>query len=172
VKSLLVLALALGAVEQVSLVPQPRVIQTLTSNSTTAGTPASVNPTTLWSYSLPANALDYDGKAIRVTAWGTVSATVGVKGAQIQFNNDVVSVRGTGQTSVTWWLQAVVTRTGAATLQGFGTDFTGNSVSGAGPTISSPGISTATAITISVVGTGLGVANDVVFLGSTVEIMP
>lgn len=165
----LLLALALG---QVATLPAPRVIQTIAANTTQAGTPASVNPTTLWSYSLPANSLDYDGKAVRVTAWGTMSASVGVKSAALMFNADTIAQRGTGQTSVSWWLQAIVTRTGASALQNVGFDMTGTSVASTGATISFPAINTASAITISIVGTGLGVANDVVYLGSTVEIMP
>lgn len=136
-----------------------------------AATGANTTDTTLFSYTLPANALDATGRTIRFTAYGTTGATANNKTIRIKWN-------GTGGTSApaittagngtAWMLQGVITRTGSSTQDTFGTA----QVSGVVGAVS---FATAAAtdsgtITIHVTGqNGTAAASDIVYEGSIIE---
>lgn len=88
-------------------------------NTTTVST-AGIGQTDLMTYTLPANSLNVDGKALRITAWGTAEPNPSLK-IKCQFGgteivNTVRQGAGLpfGGMSSSWWMEAVVVRTGGS----------------------------------------------------------
>lgn len=141
----------------------------LTVNTTQAGTTAVTTEEDLWTYSLPANTLSANGKAVRITAFGTTAANANNKTIKLYFGSTVVATSGTsGYNGIAWTLTVPVIRTGAATQLGMG----GVAVVGGslGNSWSAPAETLSGAITIKVTGqNGTASANDIVFRGAIVE---
>jgi hypothetical protein len=146
----------------------------LSVNTTQAGTGADTNETDLWTYSLPANTLNVDGKAVRVVVGGSMAANANTKTARFYFggSSQVINDQTTAPNGGEWRGEFVIIRTGAA-AQVWGVVKT----MGATPQ-SSLGFSqrstgdTTTALTIKVTGqNGTAAANDIVFRGAVVEVL-
>lgn len=87
----------------------------LSSSIATTCTIADTNTTDLWTFNLPANTLNEDGKTVRITAWGTTAANVNNKTEQATFGGTVIATRGPNADSgFSWVLRADVMRTGAS----------------------------------------------------------
>jgi hypothetical protein len=143
----------------------------LSVNTTEASTGADTNETDLWTYSLPANTLNANGKSVRITAWGTTAANTNNKTFQLYFGATGLRSMSTTGSANGWHYTATVTRTGASAQLSVGVGLVG----GGGiqnPLISTPAADTTGAITIKVTGTnGVASANDIVFRGAIVEVL-
>ena len=137
---------------------------------TSLGTGNNTNETTLWTYSLAANTLDTNTKAVRITAWGTTAANANNKTVKLYFGSTVVANRGTHTfgTGGSWHYTAIVSRTGAATQVAVGSSVYNGATVGVDTT--TPTESLAGAVTIKVTGqNGTSSANDSVLVGALVE---
>ena len=72
----------------------------------------------LMTYTMPADLLDVDGKAIRITAWGTGNALDNVT-IKLHFGADTATLMA-ANTVTTWGVTAIIIRTGATTQVGTG----------------------------------------------------
>jgi hypothetical protein len=142
----------------------------LSVNTTQAATAANTTETDLWTYTLPANALDQDGKAIRVTTWGTTAATANTKRMRLYVGSTLVADNGaTAANNLSWRHTVLIIRTGAAAQVNLGEYQIQNTVSATAGHVASTADTTA-AITIKLSGTnGTAAANDIVFRGALVE---
>jgi hypothetical protein len=147
-----------------------RVGGVLSVNTTEASTGADTNETDLWTYSLPANTLNVNGKGVRVTAWGVNAANVNNKTWKVYFGSTAVYALGpSALNGSSFRVVMEVARTGAAAqiAAAFG---------GAGGTLTTataaPAGDTTGAITIKVTGqNGTASASDIVFKGAIVEVL-
>jgi hypothetical protein len=145
----------------------------LSVNTTQAGTAADTNETDLWTYSLPANTLNANGKAVRITVSGTFANTATVKTAKLYFGTSSVTVNDATASpqNIQWYCTLIVFRTGAATqirTKWAVVGATNQFVSVATPT----GQDTTAAITIKVTGqNGTANADDIVFTSAVVEVL-
>lgn len=70
----------------------------------------------LQSYTLPANVLSVDGRALRITAWGTTANTAAAKTVTLNVGSQVVMTQAlTTNLAATWRISALVIRTGSNT---------------------------------------------------------
>ncbi|MBI2069827.1 MAG: hypothetical protein HYT79_04420 [Elusimicrobia bacterium] len=88
---------------------------------TSQGTPASTVETDLQTYSLPANSLNMDGRAVRIKAWGDYTSTDGSHTREIRlyFGSSVIrqiSVPNSSAVGI-WVVEAVVVRTASSAQQ-------------------------------------------------------
>ena len=143
----------------------------LTVNTTQTGTPATLVETDLWTYSLPANTLNADGRAVRIMAWGALGADANAKTVRLYFGATTLNVytAGTGNALV-WRFDATVIRTGASAQIGVATMIVGSAwLSTINP---APAADTTGAIVIRVTGlNGVAVLNDIVARGAIVELL-
>lgn len=142
----------------------------LHANTTQAGTIADTNETDLWSYSMPANTLNANGKAVRVTAWGVFGATANNKTLRLYFGGTAIVSQGAGAfNALGWVMTGVIVRTGAAAqITGAIAEVSTQAVMANGNI--APAADTTAAIIIKVTGqNGTAAANDVVFRGAIVE---
>lgn len=155
----------------------PAVINgTLTTNIASGCTVADTTETTLWTYSLPANALNANGRGVRITAWGTVGANADSKATKLYFGSTVIATRTSTDNDARWKMVGDVLRTAATTQLANGQFFIGGVGNGTFTGASfnlvqtTPAETLANAITIKVTGTnGTGVANDICLAGAYVE---
>lgn len=70
----------------------------------------------LISYTLPANALSSDGKAVRVRAWGTAANNANAKTVKLYFGaTAILTTSLTVSVADSWWVEGLVIRTGSST---------------------------------------------------------
>jgi hypothetical protein len=67
----------------------------------------------LMTYTLPANSLSANGKAVRVTAWGTTANNANVKIVAFRFDGNGPVFSMTSSISGTWKLSAIIIKTGS-----------------------------------------------------------
>lgn len=125
--------------------------------------------TDLISYTLPAGTLNQDGRAIRITVWGTSLSNANTKAIRIYFGATQVATI-TGQTTVLFWEgQALVTRVsntsqsakgGVTTTAAFVTSLA-----------SAPAETLSGAIVIRVTGTSNTASGDITGIGMLVELI-
>ena len=82
-------------------------------STTTTGTPASTDETTLASYTLPANTLSVDGDYIEVTASGSFAANGNNKTVRLYFGAEIFDTDPQPENNKQWELKARIFRTGA-----------------------------------------------------------
>lgn len=141
---------------------------TLTTSTTSACTAANTTETALWTYSLPANSLNADGRGVRVTVAGVLGANANTKTVRAYFGGTVIASQSSSSSGSGWQLTYVVLRTGSATQIGAGAGFVGSAQVANAP--STPSADTTSAITIKVTGqNGTANANDICFKGAIVE---
>lgn len=142
---------------------------TLTTAYTAVGTTAVTTEEDLWTYSLPAGALNADGRGVRIIAWGTFAANANNKTVKVYFgatNNSSASY--TTAPNGTLWKFTVDILRGSATTQFGSSLFSAGGLSGTN--IMAPTETLSGAVTIKVTGqNGTAVANDIVFRGGYVE---
>jgi hypothetical protein len=141
---------------------------TLNTGITPACTIADTNETTLFTYTLPASALNINGRGLRITAWGTMAATATTKTIKGYFGATVTANPGAAvYNGVSWRMTYEILRL-TATTQTSGALSTVGAVLLTGNTL--PGETLANAIVIKVTGqNGTANLNDICFSGAVVE---
>lgn len=145
------------------------------TDSTQAGTIANTSETVLRTYTLPANALNANGRVLRFHAWGSFGGNANTKTVRCRLgglSGTVVSVHSSTSNGIKWVIVVTIIRTGSNTQDwysflpasaasqdinaNFGTDTQADS----------------SAIDIVVTGqNGTASANDIVYHGSMVEFL-
>jgi hypothetical protein len=171
VKGLVLVTALLTA--QVGMMPANPAYATrvLTNSTTTASTGANTTETDLWTYSMPANTLVADGKAVRIAVYGSTAANANVKTVRLYFGSTLLrTVFSAASNNETWYATAVVLRSGASAEVAV----TYNIISGTvASTNTAPNEATASPIVIRVTGqNGTATAGDIVFRGAVVELLP
>lgn len=141
---------------------------TFNTGITPACTIADVLETTLFTYTLPATALNTNARGLKITAWGSMAATATTKTIKGYFGATVTANPGAAvYNGVSWHMVYEILRL-TATTQSSGS-FT--SVGAASlVTNTSPGETLANAIVIKVTGqNGTANLNDICFSGAMVE---
>lgn len=142
---------------------------TLTTSTTQLCTTAVTTEEILWTYSLPANTLDANGRGVRVTAWLALAATATVKTSRVWVGATAVSTHSGTVNNGTLLFDAVILRDGASSQAAVGAW----SLSTTGvrtPERATPAGDTTGAIVIKVTGqNGTANANDICFRGAVVE---
>jgi hypothetical protein len=141
---------------------------TFNTGITPACTIADTNETTLFTYTLPASALNSNGRGLRITAWGTMAATATTKTIKGYFGATVTANPGAAvYNGVSWRMTYEILRL-TATTQTSGALSTVGAILLTGNT--SPGETLANAIVIKVTGqNGTANLNDICFSGAVVE---
>ena len=140
------------------------VLHVSTTSQATTGTSEEV----LATYTLPANTLSANGKAIRVTAWGTTAANGNAKTLRIRFGGvggTVVALNATSTSGAYWLLRSVIIRTGAANQSSIGESMSSNTA----VVVASPTQTLSGAVDVVVTGTTTTSAGDATFIGLVVE---
>ncbi len=93
----------------------------LNIDNSTAGTTAVVTEETLLTFTLPANSLTQNGRGVRIRAWGTTAANANLKTVRLKFGaTNVLDTGAVASNAETWYFEADVYRTGAATQDAIG----------------------------------------------------
>jgi len=124
---------------------------------------------TLLSYTLPANTLSYNGKGIKITAWGTTAANANVKTLRLKFGNSVMAFNdaSTSPSALNWELVAEVFRTGVGTQTSSGKGQVGSAVQSV--VQAAPSENEAGGINITFTGEAPGATGDITVKGLMVE---
>lgn len=134
------------------------------------GTTAVVTQETLATVPLAANALDTNGKGVRIKAWGTTAANANTKTIRLKFGTDVLKSNDvtTAPNNQDWEIDAEVYRTGVATQEAVA-----DMLVGAAPQtkdVTQPRQVETAAVDVSLTGqNGVATANDIVCRGLVVE---
>jgi hypothetical protein len=143
----------------------------LTVSVAQSGTPANTNETDLWTYTLPANTLDADGRGVRIDTWGSIANNANLKSVRLKFGGSTIAFRLTvADSNFSWNAYATVLRTSATTQISLGYyDFSGGAhvifQTALAATMSSP-------IIINLTGqNGTSNANDVLLKAAMVELL-
>lgn len=125
----------------------------------------------LITYSLPANALSANGKAVRIRAWGIAANNANAKTFRLYFGTTVLkTILLVANQASTWLVEAIVVRDGAASQDAVATHIEDGPTDSTGVSSTQPAMDTTAAITIK--GTGEATAdNDVVMRGLVVEFL-
>lgn len=147
----------------------------LTFDSTQAATGANTTDTTLYTYTLPANVLDLDGRLLRVVAYGSLGATSNTKTVRLKWNGTsgttVVSFVGTNNASK-WMIIGYVLRTGSNTQDVFGYLPMGGASQDIGPNNATATATDSAAIVLAITAqNGVAAASDIVYEGSFIELL-
>lgn len=144
----------------------------LTVNTTQAGTTSVTTEEDLWSYSLPANTLNANGRGVRITAFGSFAANGNTKTLRLKFGGSNIVSYAIATNNSGWEASGIVIRTGASTQLAGGNKLLTNSATLLSSGIVTPAEDTTAAIVIKVTGTnGTASANDIVFRGAVVELL-
>ncbi len=147
---------------------------TIEINTTQVGTGANTTETDLWSYSLPANTLNADGRTLRVTVSGDNAANANAKTVRFYFGATSVFISNAATTNpASWAATYLITRTGAsAQLLLRAVSIYGAGAVVANPVTSTPAEVSSGAIVMKITGqNGIAAANDIVFKGALVEVV-
>lgn len=141
----------------------------VSTNRTQTGTGSNTTATALWSFALPAGSLMVNGRGLRIKAFGTFAANGNNKTAVLTFGGTTIATTGTvAANNVTWLLEADLQRVSNTTQIAIGSAQYGTTF--VAPLVSNPGETLTGAVTITMTGTnGTASANDIVFLGGTIE---
>jgi hypothetical protein len=136
-----------------------------------SGNGADTTEDTLYTYSLPANALSVNGQTLRVTCFGNSTNNADVKTVKLYFGATSYSVSITTSTANAWRAEMLVTRAGASATQIYA-----SAVQGATPIASAFTADSTDALNAAVVvkctGTaGTGNANDIMGQGFITEVL-
>ena len=142
----------------------------VTINATAAGNAANTNLQTLWTYTLPANTLNANGRAVRVRVWGTFAANGNTKLAHVYFGATQAVTYGGAPNNESFFMDAIVVRTGAATQVTFGWGLRNGLVDNLATTAAET-LTGDVAITFKAQSSVTGAANDIVFKGAVVEVL-
>lgn len=134
------------------------------------GTAANTTETTLASYTLPANALNANGKGVRIKAWGTCGATANNKTMKLYFGAAVITTPVAATNAKNWFLDMLVIKNGDDTQSIIGQGVV--DVTPVTPYFNAGAIDDGAGILIKMTGTnGTAAANDIVCKGMIVEFL-
>lgn len=137
-------------------------------STTSAATPASLVETDLWTYTLPSNTLDVDGKGIRLQAFLTLAANTNSKVVKVYLNGILLHTVTSTISGARVFLDTVLIRTGAAAETGWALATVGAAV--VAPSWILETANTAAPLILKITGTnGVATANDIVFRSALVE---
>lgn len=144
-------------------------------SSTAVGTDADLVEKVLGSIPYPANTLTANGQAIRVTAWGTFAANGNTKTLRMRANglgSSTVSSASGAYNGLSWRIELVFQRTGAATQDNSAMTYVGTTIAAndvvLGHTVALNGDAT-----LVITGeNGFAAANDIVLEGFIAEYVP
>jgi hypothetical protein len=141
--------------------------------TTTAATAADQVLTTLATYTFPASSLTKDGDTIRVTAWGDLGATANTKNLFITLGNDTILSRASAGNNVGFWMQAIAVRISATQYDYMGVSMVNGETTFATKTTQAANETWTDSRAIAFKGqNGTAAANDIVFHGMLVEVIP
>jgi hypothetical protein len=142
----------------------------LSIDNGTAGTTAVITEETLLTYTLPASSLTQDGRGVRIRAWGTTAANANLKTIKLKFGaTNVLDTGAVASNGETWYFEADVYRTGAATQDAIGKPYFYVAAINGGQ-ITNPAETLSAGFAIVVSGqNGTATANDIVAEGLSVE---
>ncbi len=147
----------------------------LTVNTTSAQTAADTTETTLWTYTLPANTLNTNGKILRITVFGNYGSNNNCKTLRLYFGSAQIDGTGDrcGNTSGNGWeVVGHVIRSGSNTQIATSKDFYSSTSVHTSPTTAATETDSGP-ITISFSAqNSTASAGDVVFKGAFVELLP
>jgi hypothetical protein len=139
----------------------------LTSSTPSTCTAADLVDTQLWTYNLPANTLNEDGKAIRVTASFALGANANSKTVNFRVGGTTIGSRVTTQNGGATATVGTIIRTGAATETAYG-----DNSAGTGGTIVLLASDTTFPIVLTAWGqNGVATASDICLKTVTVELL-
>lgn len=145
---------------------------TLTTSTTSTCTAANTTETDLWTYSLPAGALNADGRGLRITAFGTTGATANNKTVNIYWNGVAYTfVSASAANAGSWKITTEILRDSATSqvISHFG-NIRASAVDAQAMSVTTGAATMANAITIKVTGqNGTAAANDICIKGAIVE---
>jgi DNA-directed RNA polymerase subunit H (RpoH/RPB5) len=153
-------------------IPDDRV-KTLHVSTTQVGNDANTNEKTLWTYSLPANTLNADGKGVRITVFGIVASNTNNKALSVAFGSTSTPILSSVAANNGSWRIVIDVLRVSATAQVM--DVFGNvraaSLDTQVVTVLAPGETLVNTVVIKVIGQSptTGAANDVVVRGAIVE---
>ena len=130
----------------------------------TVGTGADTTDDTLFTYNLPANSFDANGRSLIVEAFGSFANNANMKDVKLWFGTSIIFDAGSAiLTNQGWYVRLMVMRTGSGAQIGSGEGTSGPTVFGAPLPLVGSEADTG-AITIRVTGSSpiTGAANDVV----------
>jgi hypothetical protein len=142
------------------------VISINTGSQATTGT----SEETLMSFSLPASTLDSNGRGVRITAWGTTAANGNTKVIGLNFGATEIKGVTVSSNNLTWRIEGLVFRTGAATQEAISGMTIGTTLSTAA--IATPSETLSGAVTIALKAITATSAGDVTCQGLLVEVLP
>lgn len=146
-----------------------------TVSVTQTGTGADTSEDTLWTYDLPANTLNANGKAIRIIALGTTAANNNNKTLKLYFGTSTINPPLVTTNTGHWRFEAYVYRTGSSTqvFQGFfDIGVSDMSTTTRRARLQLPTETDTAAITIKVTGlNGTSNANDIILYAASVEVL-
>lgn len=137
------------------------------------GTGADTTEITAHTYTLPANSLSANGKAVRVRAWGTTAANANNKTWKLQWGGtDIYTTGAVAANAKNWAIEATIIRTAAGAQDIHVTGhFNGALITASNITTATENEATDLAIT-SRIQNGTASANDIVEEGFIVEFLP
>jgi hypothetical protein len=148
-------------------------IGTYSKNITVVGNAADTSEDNLMTSALPANAMNVDGRGVRVTAWGDGVSTADVTTLRAYFGATVVVSKVlTASQANTWRCVFEVLRTAATTQTATGTIYNGGTANSTAQGNAAPAETLANAITVKFTGqrATTSTANSIRQLGMIVEV--
>jgi hypothetical protein len=151
--------------------PSGSVMVRLSTQATVGGVAnVSTSETDLYTYTMPANALNANNQSVRVTCWGNFAANGNTKAVNVYLGSSVIaSMAGLTDSGTSWTVQTLAIRTGAATQNRMAVNTHGGTVTTQTGTGNQD---TTAAIIIKVTGTSATGSGDVTAFGMVVEWLP
>lgn len=160
---------AAGQIYAGTTTTQPVINGTLNTYTTSTCTIANTTETDLWTYTLPAGALNADGRGLRLTAWGTFGANANVKTVKPYFGATVLINWAAAANGNGWMTSVSILRT-SATAQTASAGLQSNSGTYVFSGVTTPAETMANAIVVKITGTnGTASANDICLKGAILE---
>lgn len=143
---------------------------TLCVSYTAASTTGTVDQS-LFTCTLPANALSADGKAIRIRAWGTLAANANNKMVTLKFGATTLATRTSSGSGLPWVVEATVVRTGASAQTAYAEIHFGTTTLTYSGNVASPAETLSGAVTIDLRAITATAAGDLTALAMIVEVL-
>ena len=140
------------------------------SKITTTSTAADTTETDGYSFSVPANTLNGNGKALRMKVWGTTANTANNKTVKLYWNGVAVFTSGTTSQNKDWVFEMLVIRDGAST-QRIVVDGVYNDAVVVPVTTTGTGTDTGAIVIKSTMTNGTAAAADISTEGATLEFL-
>lgn len=141
---------------------------TLSTDTTTVATAADTNPVDAFTYTLPANSLNTNGRGVEIQAWGSFGATANTKNLFLIFAGSNIFNRSSTGNNLGWTMTARVIRLTASTYRFSGEAHLAGTSFTMTPSDGSATMSSANTLVVRIVN-GSAAAADITYLGSMVR---